>query len=141
MRASICLFLVVASALFAVPFTSSSSPLISSSLPAFNPYHLDPNGTQYAFNSTVANLDLYSNLTATVGGNCSFGTNCDIAWFSAMNSSASGQAIPGTGFHFDMTSVNLRETVNYTLTVPQGAGTSTFLRFQWNGTVGAGTGA
>ncbi len=141
MRASICLFLVVASAFFAVPFTPQSSPLISSSLPSFNPYRFDPNGTQYAFNSTVADLDVYTNLTATVGGNCSFGTNCYLAWFSALNDTVSGQPILGTGFQFNLTGTGVRETVNYTLTVPRGAGTSTYLRFQWNGTVGAGTGA
>ncbi len=141
MRASICLFLVVASALFAVPFTPQSNPLVSSSLPSFNPYRFDPNGTQYAFNSTVADLDIYTHLNATVGGNCSFGTNCDIAWFSALNSTVTGQAIPETGVHFNLTAAGIRETVNYTLTVPQGSGTSILLRFQWNGTVGAGTGA
>ncbi len=140
-RASICILLVVASALFAVPLAPQSSPAIISALPSFDPYHFDPNGTQYAFNSTVANLDIYTHLNATVGGNCSFGTSCNITWFNSLNSTVTELPIPETGFHFNLTGPSLRETVNYTLNVPKGTGASTYLRFEWNGTVGTGTGA
>ncbi len=140
-RASICLLIVVASALFAVPLAPQSSPAIISALPSFNPYRFDPNGTQYAFNSTVANLDVYTRLNATVGGNCSFGTSCNITWFNSLSSTVTGLPILDTGFHFNLTGSSLRETVNYTLNVPKGTGASTYLRFQWNGTVGAGMGA
>ena len=140
-RASICLLLVVASALFAVPLGPQSSPAIVSALPSYSPYRFDPNGTGYAFNSTVADLDFYTHLNATVGGNCSLGTSCNITWFSSLNSTVTGLPIPETGFHFNLTGPSLRETANYTLNVPRGTGPSTYLRFQWNGTVGAGTGA
>ncbi len=131
----------MASALFAVPLAPQSSPAIISALPSFNPYHLDPNGTKYAFNSTVTDLDVYTHLNATVGGSCLFGTSCNITWFSSLSSTVTGLPIPETGFHFNLTGPNLRETVNYTLNVPRGTGASTYLRFQWNGTVAAGTGA
>ncbi len=84
----------------------------------------------------MSNLDLYTRANATIGGN-----DGNVTWFSALNSTVSGQPIPETGFHFNLTGPSLRETVNYTLNIPGGFGTSTFLRFQWNGTVGPGTSA
>lgn len=39
------------------------------------------------------------------------------------------------------TTTSLRESINYTLVIPQGAGTTTFIRFDWNGTVASGTSA
>ena len=138
MRASLCILLVVASALFAVPSSQTDRPATSGVTSFFNPYHSDPNGTLYAFNSTVSDLDLYTNASATttIGGNVG-----NVTWYSAINNTVNGRPVNGTGFHFNMAGPNLRETVNYTLTIPRGAGPSTFIRFQWNGTVGPGTSA
>ena len=123
-----------------MPLVPQSSPAIISALPSFNPYHFDPNGTKYAFNSTVASLDVYTNASATPpGGTCTFGTNCNLAWFDSLNDTFTTQPIANTGFHFNLTAPGLRETINYTLNVPGGAGASTYLRFEWNGTVESGT--
>ena len=129
----------MASALLAVPSSSQTQPSRTETLPSFNLFHADPNGTLYAFNSTVSNLDLYTKANATIGGNCAFGSSCNITWFDALNNTA-GLPIPESGFHFNLTGPSLKETVNYTLTVPKGPGALTYLRFQWNGTVGPGTG-
>ena len=136
----------MASALLAAPSASQTKPSIAETLPSFNPYSLDPNGTLYAFNSTVSTMDLYTNSSATVGGN----NDANVTWFSSIkstsNNTSNGQPLPGTGFHFNLDqlpapSPSIRETINYTLNVPKGAGASTYVRFEWNGTVGPGTGA
>ncbi len=135
-RASLCLILVFGSALLAVPAATSDNqaPTAKVASPLFNSHPLDPNGTQYAFNWTAAHFDLYTRSNATVGPTGS------VTWFSNLNNT-NGTPINDTGFHFNMNGPSLRETINFTLIIPKGAGTTTFVKFDWNGTVGSGTGA
>ncbi len=129
--------LVVASVLLAVPAQSfdNHSPATYAASPSFNSHPIDPNGTLNAFNWTAAHFDLYTHSNATVG------PTGNVTWFSNLNNTVDGQPIPETAFHFNMTGPSLRETINYTLTIPKGAGPTTFVKFDWNGTVGTGTSA
>ncbi len=106
--------------------------------PAIIRYSQDPNGTSNAFNYTLAHFDLYTNKTVSMsaippGGN--------LTWFSSLNNTLNGAPINGTAFIYKGPSSSVSQTINWTLNIPRGAGIITFLKFDWNGTLGTGTSA
>src|SRR5213593_4014831 len=99
-------------------------------------YPEDPNGTKFAFNSTLANFDLYTNKTAKIFPNPA---NGNLTWFSKFNNTT-GQPIQGTAFNYTISpGVTAVQTVNWTLTIPKGVSGFTYVKFDWNGNLTAGT--
>jgi len=97
----------------------------------------DPNGTKWAFNSTFAHFDLYTLNNVTF-----ISPSSNITWFSRFNNTVNGVPIPNTAFLFNITSSSsVTRMINYSLNIPKGTGSTTFLKFDWNGTIGSGTGA
>jgi hypothetical protein len=91
----------------------------------------DPNGTLVAFNASRAQFDLYTNKTASSTG----GT--PPTWFGGNFTNVSG-----TGFNVTIpTSTSAIENVTWpAVNIPHGNFSSTtFLRFDWRGTLGNGT--
>src|SRR3989442_6904886 len=61
-----------------------------------------------------------------------------------MNNKVNGGAILNTGFKYSVQAnktVAPPQTINWTLTIPSGAGSTTYVRFDWNGTLRARTSA
>ncbi len=67
----------------------------------------------------------------------------NLTWFSRINSTQTGSPVLGTGFDYSVnnsTSVPTSQTVSWNLTIPKPlSGATTFVRFQWNGTLGSNT--
>ena len=114
-----------------------------------NTFPPDPNGTTIAFNSTLAHFDLYREFggpnDAALFPNPPNGT---LTWSSKFNSTQDGVPIPGTAFNFTIPKSPLGATaqnVSWTLNIPSGgvlqSSGFTYVKFDWNGTVGTGTGA
>jgi hypothetical protein len=72
-----------------------------------------------------------------------FFPNKSLNWTSsAVNNTRTGLHVPGTAFNYSIAaSTTMNQSVNWTITVPKGVGPTTFLKFDWNGTVGKGTSA
>ena len=66
-------------------------------------------------------------------------------WFGNVTNPNTGTPIPFVGPAFNYTigaNIVITQSVNWTkVNIPKGVGSSTFLKFDWNGTIGAGTGA
>ncbi len=125
-----------------LPFSpiDHSTPISLSSSYNPLPYGSDPNGTLYAFNATLAQFDLYNLTSATMSGS----SNGTLTPTSAMINTVDGSAIPGTGFKYAVLAnktVVPPQTVNWTLIIPRGVGATTYVRFDWNGTLGPRTSA
>ena len=88
-----------------------------------------------AFNVTNSQFDLYTRQNATA-------PPPNLTFFSAINNTQTGQPVPDTAFKYSIAVNNtVAQGINYTLTVPRGPGPTTFLKFDWNGTLGKGTSA
>ena len=86
-----------------------------------------------AFNVTYSQFDLYTSRNAT-------SPPPNLTFFSTVNNTQTGQPVPDTAFKYSIATNNIvSQTINYTLTVPKGPGPTTFLKFDWNGTLGKGT--
>jgi hypothetical protein len=68
-----------------------------------------------------------------------------LKWFGIVTDPKTGTPIPLTGPAFNYTigtNVVISQSVNWTkVNVPKGVGSATFVKFNWNGTIGAGTSA
>ena len=101
----------------------------------------DPNGTLVAFNATRAQFDLYTQQTpGEVNPGTGGGT---LSWFGGnFTNTQSGAPVAGTGFNFTIQS-NTVGTQNVTwpiVNIPHGNFSSTtFLKFDWRGSMGNGT--
>lgn len=140
-RAIICLLLIIASTLTVLPlgpqyaFDASNS---SASTQSSHLLALDPSGSSLAFNVSYTHFDLYTRINTTLAlsdptlpGNAT--------WLSRFTNS-SGSQIPDTAFLYRLpANATMVQTINYTLNIPRGVGTDTFITFKWNGTVGGGT--
>jgi len=61
---------------------------------------------------------------------------------STVNNTQTGANVPGTAFNYSIaTGTTISQSVNWTVTIPKGVGPTTFLKFDWAGTVGKGTSA
>jgi hypothetical protein len=88
-----------------------------------------------AFNVTYAQFDLYTKQNAT-------SPPSSLMFFSAINNTKDGKPVNDTAFRISIpTSSAVSQGINYTLSVPKGPGLTTFLKFDWNGTLGQGTSA
>lgn len=99
--------------------------------PSFDPYN--PPCPCPAFNVTYSQFDLYTSKNATA-------PPPNLTFFSTtINNTQTGQPVPATAFKYSIPSATVTaQSINYTLTVPKGTGPATFLKFDWNGTLGQG---
>ncbi len=137
-----CLAIILASTLAGVSFSPAThaSPSYVSNSNTAPPYHQDPSGTLAAFNTTLAQFDLYTNTSAAV----SVANNGTLTWTSTIKNAVNNGSILGTGFGYTVPVNNATsppKTVSWNLTIPKGVGGTTYVRFDWNGTVGARTSA
>lgn len=137
-RAPLCLLLILVSALATIPLIpqsiSESSRLVPQGPIGSVP---DPNGTNSAFNVTFTHFDLYTrtNTTDPVPPQGS------LTWSSNFTSST-GSPILDTAFRYQLpANTGTVQELNYTLNIPQGVASDTFITFKWNGTLGIGTNA
>ena len=138
-RESLCLLLILVSTLATIPLdlqsTSESSRLVLEAPALSIP---DPNGTNDAFNVTFAHFDLYTRINttdplATPPGN--------LTW-SGKFTNSTGSSIPDTAFRYQLPANTTQvQEINYTLNIPRGVASNTFIAFKWNGTLGKGTNA
>ena len=106
----------------------SSLPLVAS---------LDPNGTALAFNATRAQFDLY-----TLASAATVGTTLPTPVSDTFNNSQTGAGVAGTSFNVTIpNSTTGTENVTWNpIVVPKGNFSSTtYLRFDWRGTLGNST--
>jgi hypothetical protein len=88
-----------------------------------------------AFNVSYAQFDIYTKQNATV-------PPPNLTFFSAINNTKDGKPVNNTAFKYSIgTGIAVSQGINYTLSVPKGPGLTTFLKFDWNGTLGQGTSA
>ena len=98
--------------------------------PPNDPYN--PSCPCPAFNVTYSQFDLYTDKNATA-------PPPNLTFFSTIDNTQTGQPVPGTAFDYSIPSNTVTaQSINYSLTVPRGPGLTTFLRFEWNGTIGQG---
>ncbi len=120
-------------------------------MPNSNPRASDPvNGTLAAFNTSYAQFDLYTNKTVAKSYGL-FGNNTrpnmgaplgNLTWFSNVVNTQTGVPVNGTGFKFISNATGISQSINWTkINIPQGVGSNTYLRFDWNGTLLKGTSA
>ncbi len=68
-----------------------------------------------------------------------------LKWFGTVTDPKTGNPIPLTGPAFNYaigTNVTISQSVNWTkVNIPKGVGSATYVKFNWNGTIGAGTSA
>lgn len=93
----------------------------------------DPNGTLLAFNATRAQFDLYTQQTP---GRTDFGAGGTLTWFGG-----NFTGVPGTGFNLTLSNGAANENITWPLVnIPHGNFSSTtYLKFDWRGTIGNGT--
>jgi hypothetical protein len=152
-RGALCLFLVILSLFLITPATFDHSfthrvQTVDSSPSTYSPQCPCP-----AFNTTNAQFDRYTNKTVSLSyGNFPNNTRpnpgfpgSSLKWFGTITDPKTGTPIPSTGPAFNYTigtNVAISQSVNWTtVNVPKGVGSATFVKFNWNGTIGAGTSA
>jgi hypothetical protein len=141
MRSSLGVFLILLSLSMIFPTavqnpSGNSSQLGQPSMAPSNPY--TPGCPCPAFNLTYAQFDIYTSKNATTAPS----NPPTLAFFSTINNTQTGQPVPDTAFRYSIGINNtVSQSINYTLTVPKGPGPTTFLKFDWNGTIGKGTSA
>jgi hypothetical protein len=125
-----------------IPQSTSSHPELPAQHRQTQPLVVghDPNGTLAAFNSTRAQFDLYTNQTLAQPILGSGGT---LTWFGGnFTNTQSGTAVPGTGFNYTiLTGTTASENLTWPkVNIPHGnVSSTTFLKFDWRGTLGNGT--
>ena len=135
-RCSLGILLILLSLSMVVPqsaqhaSTNSNLPGHPTLAPSNDPYN--PPCPCPAFNVTYSQFDLYTDKNATA-------PPPNLTFFSMINNTQTGQPVPGTAFDYSIPSNTVTaQSINYTLTVPRGPGLTTFLKFDWNGTIGQG---
>ncbi len=110
--------------------TNSNLPGHPTLAPSNDPYN--PSCPCPAFNVTYSQFDLYTDKNATA-------PPPNLTFFSTINNTQTGQPVLGTAFDYSVPSNTVTaQSINYTLTIPRGPSLTTFLTFDWNGTIGQG---
>jgi hypothetical protein len=98
------------------------SPLDHVSAATGSPDPLNVTGSPHAFNYSYSQANLYTNSSKPRISTPSNATGTQFRWLSTVTRTTNNTLIPGSGFRFNITSSNLapgRQTVNWTLTIPQ----------------------
>ncbi len=98
------------------------SPLDHVSAATASPDPLNVTGSPHAFNYSYSQANLYTNSSKPRISTPPNATGTQFRWLSTVTRTTNNTLIPGSGFRFNITSSNLaagRQTVNWTLTIPQ----------------------
>jgi len=137
-RGVLCAVLIILSLMPVIPQTFPSTHELPAHQRQTSPLIIgqDPNGTLVAFNASRVQFDLYTQGTASsIGGTPT--------WFDGnFTNTQSGAPVPGTGFNVAIPSGTLaNQNVTWAkVNIPHGnVSSTTYLRFDWRGTLGNGT--